>query len=376
MVVNRVHAVLWPRPLIHAITGVSGLAIVCVPLAVLLWMPPDGIWSGSTGIWAYSLGGVLLAVFTGRQKLRALMNMNTSHGLIGNHTETVELTSELAVPLTSPGVVTWLASLPRNQLLKPQIHYKQVCIPRLPAAGDGIKIAHITDLHMSGRVQKAYFAWLVERVNEWQPDVVALTGDLVERASCLDWIEDTLARLRASGGVYFILGNHDRRVDCRQLRDLLSRAGHVDLGGRWQLAQIHGTSIVLAGNELPWFSPAADLTDAPNRGFDGLPLRIILSHSPDQLPWSIERDADLVLAGHNHGGQVCFPVVGPVLAPSLHGTRYAAGVFREGRTILHVSRGAASLAPFRWGCPPEIALLTLRSAAVTEFEHDGSGVAK
>ena len=66
-----------------------------------------------------------------------------------------------------------------------------------------------------------------------------------------------------------------------------------------------------------------------------------------------------MLAGHNHGGQVRLPLVGAILAPSLSGTRYACGTFRRGNTVLHVSRGTGSLTPFRWNCPPEIALLVL-----------------
>jgi predicted MPP superfamily phosphohydrolase len=75
----------------------------------------------------------------------------------------------------------------------------------------------------------------------------------------------------------------------------------------------------------------------------------------------VNHEFDLVMAGHNHGGQVRLPALGAILAPSRSGTRYAGGVFRRGQTILHVSRGTSSLTPFRWNCPPEIALLVLHS---------------
>ena len=67
-----------------------------------------------------------------------------------------------------------------------------------------------------------------------------------------------------------------------------------------------------------------------------------------------------MLAGHNHGGQVRLPFVGAILAPSRHGVRYAAGAFRSGNTVMHVSRGTSCLTPLRYNCPPEIALLILR----------------
>jgi predicted MPP superfamily phosphohydrolase len=90
-------------------------------------------------------------------------------------------------------------------------------------------------------------------------------------------------------------------------------------------------------------------------------LRVALVHSPDQFGWAQANDIDLVLAGHLHGGQVCLPLLGPIMSPSLQGVRYAAGVFKAGNTVMHVSRGAGSLTPLRFRCSPEIAVLTLRA---------------
>ena len=98
------------------------------------------------------------------------------------------------------------------------------------------------------------------RSNELQPDLVALTGDLVESTACLDWIPDTLGRLTARYGVYFILGNHDLRTrDVPRLRRMLEQSGLIDLGGRRRQIEINGQPVVLMGNELPWIKhePAA-----------------------------------------------------------------------------------------------------------------------
>jgi uncharacterized protein len=88
-------------------------------------------------------------------------------------------------------------------------------------------------------------------------------------------------------------------------------------------------------------------------------FRLVLCHTPDQFRWCVDADADLALAGHTHGGQVQFPVLGVIGSPSLHGTRYACGVFRRGHTVMHVTRGICGETPFRWRCPPEIALIEL-----------------
>ncbi len=70
-----------------------------------------------------------------------------------------------------------------------------------------------------------------------------------------------------------------------------------------------------------------------------------------------------MLAGHTHGGQVRFPLVGPIVCPSWHGTKYASGFFHEPPTLLHVSRGTGSYFPYRLNCRPEITKLVLRRTA-------------
>ena len=118
--------------------------------------------------------------------------------------------------------------------------------------------------------------------------------------------------------------------------------------------------MLLAGNELPWFKPAADPRTFPPRS--EVPLRIVLAHSPDQLEWARQADGDLMLAGHTHGGQIRLPLIGPVLSPSLKGVHYASGLFYEPPTILNVSRGLSGEVPLRMNCTPEIVHLTLHAA--------------
>jgi predicted MPP superfamily phosphohydrolase len=119
---------------------------------------------------------------------------------------------------------------------------------------------------------------------------------------------------------------------------------------------------VLGVNELPWFEPASNFDVVPRHDESGLPLRILLAHSPDEFKWAQANEVDLMLAGHLHGGQVRLPLLGAIVSPSRYGVRYALGVFTAGNTVMHVSRGTGSLTPLRYNCPPEISLLTLNSA--------------
>ncbi len=143
----------------------------------------------------------------------------------------------------------------------------------------------------------------------------------------------------------------------------MGACGLIDLGGRWMEVEAGVHRLVLAGNELPWFSPAADLSGAPAASIDGGPPRVLLAHGPDQISWARSQQCDLMLAGHNHGGQVCLPVLGPIFSPSLKGVRYAGGLYQEGQTLLHVSRGVSAEIPLRMRCMPEIVTLILTPAA-------------
>ena len=81
---------------------------------------------------------------------------------------------------------------------------------------------------------------------------------------------------------------------------------------------------------------------------------------PDNIRWARRKGMDLMLSGHVHGGQIRFPVVGSMLVPSRYSRRYDCGVFAEGPTLLHVSRGLSGEHPLRFGSRPEVTRLTLR----------------
>ena len=128
--------------------------------------------------------------------------------------------------------------------------------------------------------------------------------------------------------------------------------------------------MIVAGDERPWFrhGPAIGPADRRSRA-----LKILLSHTPDHFGWARRQKVDLMLAGHTHGGQICPPGIGPLVCPSRHGTKYADGFFYHAPTMLHVSRGTASLMPLRINCPPEITRLMLCRQPVDRQVHGAAG---
>ena len=255
----------------------------------------------------------------------------------------------------------FLVRFPGNQMLSLDVAERGLDLESLPEALDRFTIVHMTDLHFTGRVAKAYFEEVAQICNTLRPDLVAITGDLIDKPRCIAWIPQTLGRLESRYGVFYVLGNHDLRVDTTRLRAALGEAGLTYLGGRWIELAVGRRSIVLAGNELPWIAPAADLGRAPPPASAGGPPRIALAHSPDQLPWARRHQVDLLLAGHLHGGQIHLPVLGPVLSPSRSGVTYASGTFHDPPTVMHVGRGLSGEIPLRFNCPPEITRLVLHA---------------
>ena len=352
--VNRLHGLGWNRKLIDALTLACGLACAGVPiLAVALLMTRGAAPPAPASLVAYAWLSIAVLAIVVLTRIGLHWDPQRDPQTTKTGVATIDVLQTHGAAATRDATLHRLATLPGNTLLRPQLESLTIPLERLPPALAGLKIAHLTDLHMSGRVTKPYFVELVNRVNEWRPDLVCITGDIIEHAPQIDWIDDTLGKLRTTPmGPYFILGNHDKKIDHDAVRRRLGEQGMIDVGKNRALAEYRGERFVICGDERPWFGAEPSLT-----GYESLAL--CLSHTPDRFGWAVRQGVDLVLAGHNHGGQVCFPPFGPLLCPSVHGVRYAAGTFRRGRTVMHVGRGSGSLFPLRYACPPEVALITL-----------------
>ena len=369
--VNRTHALGIQRRWVDLITAICAIMLAALPLliaAVLAGFIPAeaGPLSSvmSRVVWTYLIlcsAVLVVAVF---QRWSWSRNPERHGSLLGNHTSVIHL-ADSHTSLLSPGIPLWLGSLPGNEVVKMCVEEKTIAIPRLSHSCEPLRIVHLTDFHMSGRVTRRYFERVVEETNALNADIVAITGDIVEREPCIDWIPETLGRLKANSGVYYVLGNHDLCVNIERLKTALAVAGLVHLGAECHQLSVRGVPIILGGNELPWFKSPSNFDNVPPHDKSGLPLRILLAHSPDEFKWAQANDVDLVLAGHLHGGQVRLPLFGAIVAPSRYGIRYALGVFTAGNTVMHVSRGTGSLTPLRYNCPPEISLLTLGATPQT-----------
>jgi len=187
------------------------------------------------------------------------------------------------------------------------------------------------------------------------PDILAITGDLVDTDKHHRWLLPLMYDLQWKEAAFAILGNHDVWHKPERVRRRLRKRGINVLGNGWQLAQIRGEPILAIGHEGPWFRPAPELRECPPQTF-----RLCLSHTPDNIRWAQRHGIDLMLSGHNHGGQIRLPLFGSLFVPSWHSRRFDCGLFWQPPTLLYVSRGLAGKEPLRYNCRPEITRLMLR----------------
>lgn len=365
---NRLHATALSCRWINALEKLIFLTILLLPLPIVWHGIETGTWIALppsatvewivlvylVPCWAMALG--VVPVWLGQHIFR-----RDPAALLSNDTTTYDVAEQLGRRPLEGFSTRLLDRVPGNQILRLDVHEKTIALDRLSKNLDGLTIAHLSDLHYTGKLTRDYYEYLIDRTNELDADVVTITGDIVDKTQYIDWIAPTIGRLKSRFGVFSILGNHDKRVrDEGELRRVLGECGLVDLGGRWIETELRGETVVMAGNEMPWFTPAPDMQHAPPHDKTSAPLRILLSHSPDQFAWARSFDFDLMLAGHTHGGQIRLPLVGPIVSPSYHGVQYASGTFHKEPTLMHVTRGISGLHPIRINCPPELTKLVLR----------------
>lgn len=232
--------------------------------------------------------------------------------------------------------------------------------------GPALKVALLSDLHIGApHVGLEKLRQVVEQVNGESPDVVMLAGDFVTRGVLggrlvePEPIAQELSQLRAPLGVVAVLGNHDWWYDGPRVIHAFRAAGIRVLEDEAAQVESGGKPLWFVGLSDQW-TQEANWQAALHKVGDGAPV-LALTHNPDVFPEMPSR-VDLLLAGHSHGGQVRFPLIGAPIVPSRFGQRYLRGWIEEGGKRMFVTTGiGTSMLPVRFGVPPEIVILTLES---------------
>lgn len=273
----------------------------------------------------------------------------------------------------------------RKQLLITETTYTS---SQVPAAFDGYKIVHISDLHLSSLADSpAFLQRVIDTINAQQPDLICFTGDLVsfgvEEAFPFTNI---LRQMHPKDGIMSVLGNHDfalyshgltyeeKDAKVEQLtayqRDtlgwhLLRNQAHVITRDtdKLQIMGVDNASCQAQGFQTVYRADMPKVIEEANRQLDedakGNVMKILLSHDPSH--WRIEvvetLNIPLTLSGHTHAGQ--FKVFGYPISSLMFNE--SEGWYHEGNQSLYINTGIGCTLPVRIGVPAEITLITLRA---------------
>lgn len=242
----------------------------------------------------------------------------------------------------------------------PEVIELAVKVPKLPRALDGLSIVQLSDIHVGHFIQRKFMDELVRRANGLRPDVVAITGDLVDGdVPTLGQSVAALRNLEARFGSFFVTGNHDYSSGDEAWTEFLETMGIQVLRNRHVRLGDSGGTLDLAGVD-DWSGgrrrgkQGYDL-DRALAGRDPARAAVLLAHQPANFKIAAERGVDLQLSGHTHGGQL-FPMTSFIGLIWEH----SAGLYRHGDAHIYVSRGCGFWGPpMRVGSPPEIVKVVL-----------------
>jgi len=239
-----------------------------------------------------------------------------------------------------------------------EFSFHEVVIPGLPPRLDGLRVAHLTDVHASGVVPLRWVREVVEQVNALEPDLVVITGDLVtEDTSFIHGVAKELGQLQATHGRFAILGNHDYWTHGAGVSAALDRYEVNHLRNASEVIGGPG-GLRLLGIDDHW--TGNDDLEAAMAGVAADEPKLMMMHSPDLVEVVSQADVHLAVAGHTHGGQVRLPGWGALILPSEQG--FEAGFYDVGDTRMYVNRGVGTLdLKVRMFCRPEVATFVLRT---------------
>jgi uncharacterized protein len=362
ILLNIVYSYVVPRQILRVVRSLVGLIVFAFPVVAYWCCRGAVIWHDfSIPILIYLALCLAISLIAVPALTLFRLLRRPPANVIGESSHVIDIAEDLGYRPLGFGKHWRMARVPFNQLLEVEFVERTLQLPRLPSAWDGLTILHLSDLHFHGTPERPFFQRLIEGINDHgTPDLVCLTGDIVDTVWHQRWIKPLLGQLQWREAGLAILGNHDLWCRPEDVRRQLRRAGFMVLSHDLVELKIRGEPMIAMGHEGPWFG---DWSLRPlNRKRGTSAFRLLLSHTPDNIGWARRSQVDLMLSGHVHGGQVRLPILGSVFVPSRYSRKYDQGVFFEPPTLLSVSRGLSGREPLRINCRPEVTWLILKPA--------------
>ena len=248
-----------------------------------------------------------------------------------------------------------------NTLVTTAIEYES---SRIPDGFDGYKIVQISDLHNKNFGKDNYK--LIAAVKSAEPDMIVMTGDLINRRTKnLDDMEVLAQKLIEIAPVFFVNGNHENDSELGiDLVTMFNKYNVTTLENESVIIEKGGDKLTLFGINDPDFFGDSGFKDTLSmlKVSDTTDFNVLLSHRPEKMRLYKENNFDLVFSGHVHGGQLRLPFFPAFLGPN-QGLfpKYYEGLYTEGDTSMVVSRGlGTSILKVRMFCHPEVMVVTFK----------------
>jgi predicted MPP superfamily phosphohydrolase len=258
---------------------------------------------------------------------------------------------------------------------KYEITYQKIKIRNLPDNLKGTTFSLISDIHSGPYMDEATMKEYTDVINSLNSDFILLPGDFTNSSKTeIHPFNNAFKNLKAKYGIYGTLGNHDYFSDPDYIADAVNNESPIKmLRNKSQIININGNDLCIMGVEdtrdsgtnrdsilIDYIDKTIKITADENKNYNDIP-KIMLCHKPYIFNNIADKNLDLIVSGHTHGGQIVFVKLGDFnlsIAASI--SKYVSGYYREGNSQMYVSRGIGTVAlPIRLNCPPEITMLTL-----------------
>lgn len=258
----------------------------------------------------------------------------------------------------------------RYENTKLQVSNYKVINHNIPIDFDNYKIVQISDFHNTK--YKNLTNELINEIEKQKPNIIVLTGDLIDsNKTDIDVAINFIKNINNIAPIYFIFGNHEANIiNFSKFKEQLEENKVIILDNKTEVLKINEAEMNLIGIDDPRMTHENFVLDSEiikieldSVKYNENKYTILLSHRPELLDTYVEKELNLVLTGHAHGGQIRIPFIGGIIAPN-QGIfpKYTSGMFEEHKTTMIVSRGIGnSILPFRINNRPELVVITLNN---------------
>ena len=269
-------------------------------------------------------------------------------------------TAAVAVPaITVVGAVSGIT----NSFHEVNVYRRKLFYKDLPEELEGLKIFHLSDPHLHHYVTLSDLEEVLSAAEKFRPDITLVTGDIADDLNLLADALNMIEQLNSPLGSFASLGNHEYFRGVKRVKRIFDKSHTPLLVDEGIILPVGNLKLMIGGADDPvrmrvrnvdFFRTSIDylLSRQPLGDFS-----ILMSHRPYALDYASEKEFDMVLAGHTHGGQIGF--MGRSVFESVWPDRYLWGEYSKGKTKLYTSSGMGHWFPFRLGCPCEAPILEL-----------------